>query len=87
MTTRQTHPFKVRQQTSGWNGLTSYIVVMNPGGRRVSVHAHQTRESAQAAADALNVIEMVTPAAEDPRPYAVRLAEAEAKYRALARPH
>lgn len=47
-------PYRVRQQTSGYTGVTSYIVVKNPGGRRVSVHAHVTRESAQIAADGLN---------------------------------
>lgn len=80
MRSKPARPFKVRQQTSGWNGVTSYIVVMNPGGRRVSVHAHYTKQSAQAAADELNIIEMVKPANEDPRPYNVRRAEAEAQY-------
>ncbi|MGH7743401.1 MAG: hypothetical protein ACREQ5_01070 [Candidatus Dormibacteria bacterium] len=74
-------PFAVRAQTSGWNGISKYIVVMNPGGRRVSVHAHITRSSAQASSDALNIADLVKPHAEDPRPYAVRLAEAEVAYR------
>lgn len=76
------HPYAVRQTKSGYNGIVKYIVVLNPGGRRVSVHAHHTRTSAQADADSLNIGEMVKPHAEDPRPYAVRRAEAEAAYRA-----
>lgn len=80
--TRSKHPFAVRQTKSGYSGEVKYIVVKNPGGRRVSVHAYVTRESAQASADSLNVGDMVRPHAEDPRPYAERLAEAEAAYRA-----
>lgn len=76
------HPFAVRKTTSGYNGITKFLVVRNPGGRRVSVHAHLTRESAQAAADDLNIGAMVKDFDLDPRPYAVRRAEAEATYRA-----
>lgn len=76
------HPYAIRQTTSGYNGVTKFLVVKNPGGRRVSVHAHITRQSAQAEADDLNIGEMVKPHAEDPRPYAERRAEAEAAYRA-----
>ena len=76
------HPYAVRKQASGYSGATTYIVVRNPGGRRVSVHAHVTRESAQAAADELNIGAMVKDHADDPRPYAQRRAEAEAAYRA-----
>lgn len=83
MRSQQARPYKVRQQTSGYNGATSYIVVKNPGGNRVSVHAHCTRESAQVSADELNILDMVAPFAADPRPFDVRVAEAEVKYREL----
>lgn len=75
------HPYAVRKVVSGYTGHDSYIVVKNPGGKRVSVHAHQTRESAQADADALNVQALVKDYADDPRPYTERRAEAEANYR------
>ncbi len=81
------HPYRVRAQTSGYNGVPKYIVVkLRKGDRpsRVSVHPHVTREAAQAAADDLNICEMVRPHADDPRPYAVRRVEAEAEYRASA---
>jgi len=71
------HPYAVRQQRSGYTGQVSYIVVLNPGGRRVSVHA-MSREQAQASADGLNIGAMVKDYADDPRPYAERLAEAQA---------
>lgn len=74
------HPFQVRKVTSGRVSGETWIVVMNPGGRRVSVHAHHSRRSAQLEADDLNVGAMVKPHAEDPRPYAERLAEAQAAY-------
>jgi hypothetical protein len=61
--------------------VTKYLVVRNPGGKRVSVHASVTREGAQASADDLNIGAMVKDHAEDPRPYAERRAEAEAAYR------
>jgi hypothetical protein len=48
------HPYAVRETTSGYNGVTKYLVVRNPGGKRVSVHASVTREGAQASADDLN---------------------------------
>lgn len=79
MMTRE-HPFQVRKVTSGRTGVTKFIVVKNPGGRRVTVHAHFLREGAQADADELNIAALVKPHAEDPRPYDVRLAEAEADY-------
>lgn len=82
MATATRHPFRVRKQTSGYNGITKYIVVMLRNGRaeRVSVHAHITRESAQMAADDLNISDMVKDYDQDPRPYAERLAEARAAY-------
>lgn len=51
--------FRVRQQTSGYTGVTAYIVVSVHEGRtsRVSVHAFGTRETAQASADSLNAME------------------------------
>lgn len=67
-------PFTTRKVTS---------VVMNPGSRRVTVHAYSDRRDAQVAADSLNVGELVKIAAEDDRPYAVRRAEAEATYAVL----
>lgn len=75
------HPFAVRQVRSGYTGERKYIVVKNPGGHRVTVHAHVTRESAQADADQLNIGAMVRDYADDQRPYEVRRAEAEAAYR------
>lgn len=74
------HPFVVRQVKSGYTGIVKYMVVKNPGGHRVSTELHLSRESAQAAADDLNVGAMVKDHADDPRPYAIRLAEAEAAY-------
>lgn len=80
--TTTTHPFRVRQMTSGRTGITKYIVVKLSGGvaHRVSVHAHISRDSAQYEADDLNIAEMVLPYDEDPRPYAIRQAEAAATY-------
>ena len=51
--------FRVLQQTSGYTGVTAYIVVSVHDGRtsRVSVHAFITRETAQASADSLNAME------------------------------
>ena len=51
-------PFRIRQQTSGYNGQTKFIVVHVKDGRtrRVSVHA-ETREAAQSSADSLNALE------------------------------
>jgi hypothetical protein len=61
-------------------GGDTYIVVRNPGGRRVTTHPHRTRDGAQAEADRLNVGSLVKDYDEDPRPYEVRLAEAEQIY-------
>lgn len=77
-------PYTVRETTSGRTGVTKYVVVLNPGSRRVSNEAHLTRDGAQAAADQLNIGAMVRDHDVDPRPYAVRLAEAEAAYFAAA---
>ncbi len=70
--------FTVRQTTSGYNGVTKYLVYN--GSKRVSVHAYITRESAQAQADDLNIGALVKPYDEDPRPYPVRLAEAREEF-------
>lgn len=76
------HPFRVRTQTSGWNGVPKFIVVQLRDGRahRVSVHPFTTRESAQASADDLNIGAGVLPFEDDPRPYDVRHAEAAQRY-------
>lgn len=74
------HPYQVRKTTSGRTGVAKFIVVLNPGGRRVSVHPCLTAADAQAAADQLNIAAMVADFSVDPRPYSVRLAEAESLY-------
>lgn len=81
MATRK-HPFAVRQQTSGYTGASVFIVVRNPGGRRVSVHPYVTRSAAQQDADLCNITELVKPYDTDPRPLKDRYADAEATYRA-----
>ena len=53
------HPFAVRKQSSGYTFSETFIVVRNPGGHRVTVHAHRTREGAQSEADQLNIGAMV----------------------------
>jgi len=72
--------FTVRKTTSGYNGITKYVVYNGP--KRVTVHAYGTRESAQANADELTIGAMVKDHAEDPRPYKDKLAEARAQFRA-----
>lgn len=72
--------FTVRQQRSGYTGNVSFYVYDNVSKGRVSVHA-MSQQQAQASADDLNIGDMVAPHAEDPRPYAVRRAEAEQRYR------
>jgi hypothetical protein len=79
------HPYRVRKQSSGYAFSEKWIVVKLLGGGkvgRVSVHAHASRESAQAAADDLNIMELVKLYDDDPRPFADRHAEATALYRA-----
>lgn len=71
--------FTVRTTTSGYNGITKYLVYN--GSKRVTVHAYGTRESAQANADELTIGAMVKDHAVDPRPYADRLAEARVAFR------
>jgi hypothetical protein len=74
--------YTVRKQTSGWSGTVRYYVWDRVKKSRVTVHADLHRDVAQMHADSLNVMDMVKPHAEDPRPYEVRLAEAEAAFRA-----
>lgn len=80
MTSNAKKVFTVRKQKSGWNGDEKFIVVNKKTGGRVSTWAHLTRESAQIAADELNIQEMVADYATDPRPYEVRLEEARKAY-------
>lgn len=82
MSTTRKHPFAVRQQTSGYTGAPVFIVVRNPGGRRVSVCPYLVRSAAQQDADLLNITELVKPYTADPRPLRDRYADAEATYRA-----
>lgn len=50
------------------------------GSQRVNVHAHRSETGAKMEADDLNISAMVKDYSDDPRPYAVRLAEAAAAY-------
>lgn len=68
--------------SSGYSSIERFNVVKLPSGSRVNVHAFGTREHAQSEADRLNAGEMVADHADDPRPYAVRQAEADAAYEA-----
>lgn len=68
--------YRVRKQS----GRTTTYVVVDGNGSRVTTHPHKTAGCAQAEADRLNVGSMVKDFADDPRPYAVRLSEAEAAY-------
>lgn len=79
--TKARRRYTVRKQSSGWTFSETFYVYDLVKKGRVSVHAG-TRQSAQVDADALEIGAMVTPAAEDPRPYAVRLAEAAARFAA-----
>lgn len=72
--------YTVRQQSSGRTASVTFYVFDTKRQGRVTVHPHRSREAAQADADSLNVTDMVKPHEEDPRPYAVRHAEAEARY-------
>jgi hypothetical protein len=52
------YPYSVRRQTSGgtYTGLIRYVVVRNPGGKRVSEYPPSTELAAWQDADRLNVI-------------------------------
>jgi hypothetical protein len=52
--TTTARPYSVRKQSSGYAASVKWIVVKNPGARRVSVHAEHTREAALAHAEQLN---------------------------------
>lgn len=47
-------PYGVRKQSSGYASSVKWIVVLNPGSRRVSVHGTVSREAALAEAEAMN---------------------------------
>lgn len=72
--------YTVRKQTSGWTGVSKFYVYDTVDKGRVTVQAYLGRDTAQAEADQLNISDMVRPHEEDPRPYEVRRAEAEAAY-------
>lgn len=72
--------YTVRKQSSGRTFSETFYVYDTVRKGRVSVHAVRARETAQHEADALNIGDMVKDYADDPRPYAERLAEAEAAY-------
>lgn len=78
MTTTAKFPYTVRQTKSGYTSGTKYLVFYK--GQRVSVHAHFSTRSAWNVANGLNISDLVRPAAEDPRPYEVRRAEALAAF-------
>jgi hypothetical protein len=84
MISRETHPFRVRKQSSGYSNSVGWIVIKLPASR-VSVHAFHSREAAFMAADDHNISHQVRPHAEDPRPYHDRLNEAIAAYEKLPR--
>lgn len=72
--------FVVRKQTSGRNGDVKFYVFSKTRNSRITVHGHLRRESAQHEADSLNIADLILDYELDPRPYEVRLAEAEAAY-------
>lgn len=74
--------YRVRKQSSGYSASETYFVYDLVRKGRVTVHAHRTRESAQAEADSLNVTSMIKDYEDDPRPYLERRAEAAAAFTA-----
>ena len=84
MTTTRTvrRRYTVRKQSSGYTSSETFYVYDLVKKGRVTVHAHQHASGAQADADDLEVSAMVRDHAEDPRPYAVRLAEARVRFAA-----
>lgn len=76
-------PYVVRKQSSGRTLSETYIVVRNPGAQRVSVHGAISKVTAQHEADQLNIGTLVRDYADDPRPYAVKRAEAEQRYQEM----
>lgn len=81
LTKRDVQVFVVRKQASGYSSSVRYKVVRKATGGRVQSGYDHTEQSAQAAADQLNIGELVRPWTLDPRPYEERLAEAERIYR------
>lgn len=75
--------FTVRKQSSGYAASVRFYVYDTVGKGRVTVGAHILRDAAEAEAEGLNVTELMTEAARDPRPYDVRRAEAAARYAEL----
>lgn len=76
--------YTVRKQSSGYTSSVTWYVYDTVRKGRVTVNAHRSREAAQADADALNISAMVRDYADDPRPYAERLAEARQAFYAEA---
>ena len=74
--------YTVLKMVSGYTGIAKYYVYDLRKKARVTVHAHLQRSAAEEEAKSLNIDEMVRPHAEDPRPYAVRLAAAWVAYHA-----
>lgn len=66
---------------SGRTGIPKFYVYDTQTKGRVTVHAYLIRGGAEASADSLNISDMVSPHASDPRPYDVRWAEASEAYR------
>lgn len=73
--------YTVRKQSSGRAASVGYFVFNTQDEQRVSVHASRRRDSAQHEADQLNIAALVLDHADDPRPYDLRRAEADAAYR------
>jgi hypothetical protein len=82
-TTKYRPPYTVRKQASGYSGSVRWYVYCIASGSRVSVHASLMRDTAQAEADRLNVIDLCPDADADPRPFDVRYAEARSRYEEL----
>lgn len=74
--------YTVRKQSSGYTSSTTYYVYDLVKKGRVTVHAHQTPEGAWADADTSEIGAMVADYDQDPRPYAVRRAEAHERFAA-----
>lgn len=77
--------YSVRKQSSGRTFSETFYVYDNVSHGRVSVHPFNSRSAAAAQAETLNIGNMVPDASLDSRPYEVRLMEAVAQYRELAR--
>ena len=80
MATRSKNRYTVRKQSSGYSASVRYYVYDTVSKGRVTVHAYLLRDAAQADADGHNILDMVKPHDEDPRPFEVRYEEAKAVY-------